>query len=198
VFSLLSAQKKADKYQYMEAALWAIRISMILMVVVLAAEIRGAISTSLAIVILWFSGALLALAHSVGAMITFHHGNQLAAFESTAKQTEQLLGFRFGAGLYVNYLFVIVWLADAAIRLLLPKHYPDFPNWYRYGVTGFLVFIAINGAIVFQASWTRYVGIGCLLFLGTLAWTAQSKRTHKPGTPPHPPASSPPEEEKGS
>ena len=153
----------------MEASLWAIRISMILMVVVLAAEMRGAKSTSLAIALPWFSGALLALAHSIGAMMTFHHGSQLAAFESTAKQTEQLLGLRFGAGLYVNYLFVIVWLADAAIRLLLPKCYPGFPNWYRYVVTGFLVFIAINGAIVFQAGWTRYIGIGCLLFLGALA-----------------------------
>ena len=154
----------------MEASLWAIRLSMILMVAVLAAEMRSAKSTSFAIAILWLSGALLALAHSIGTMMTFHQGSQLAAFESTAKQTEQLLGFRFGAGLYVNYLFVIVWLADAAIRLLLPKRYPDFPNWYRYVMTGFLVFIAINGAIVFQAGWTRYVGIGCLLFLGGLAW----------------------------
>ena len=155
----------------MEASLWTIRISMILMVIVLAAEMRGAKATSPAFALLWFSGALLALAHSIGAMMTFHHGSQLAAFESTAQQTEQLLGFRFGAGLYVNYLFVVVWLADAACRLLLPKRYPGFPNWYRYGVTGFLVFIAINGAIVFQAGWTRYAGIGCLLFLGGLAWT---------------------------
>ena len=155
----------------MEASLWAIRFSMIAMVVVLAAEMRGAKSTSLAISLLWLSGAMLALAHSIGALVTFHQGSQLAAFESTANQTQQLLGFRFGAGLFVNYLFVIVWQADAAIRLLMPKRYPDFPKWVRYSVTGFLVFIAINGAIVFQGGVTRYVGIGCLLFLGALAWT---------------------------
>ncbi len=159
----------------MEASLWAIRISMILMVVVLAAEMRGAKSTNLAISLLWFSGALLALAHSFGALATFHNGSQVVAFESTAKQTEQLLGIRFGAGLYVNYLFVIVWNADAAIRLLQPKRYPFSPKWYRYGVTGFLVFIAINGSIVFQAGWTRYVGIGCLLFLGALAWAKRNR-----------------------
>lgn len=155
----------------METSLWAIRVSMILMVVVLAAEMRGAKSTNLAIALLWLTGAMLALVHSIGALLTFHQGSQLAAYESTAKQTEQLLGFRFGAGLYVNYLFVIVWQADAAFRLLMPKRYPDFPSWIRYGVTGFLVFIAINGAIVFQGGVTRYVGIGCLLFLGALAWT---------------------------
>jgi len=150
------------------ASLWAIRISMILMVIVLGAELRGAKSTGIVIAQLWCLGALFALAHSVGAMLTFHHGSQEAALESTARQTELLLGMRIGTGLYVNYLFVIVWLADAALRLLVQNRYSKFPISYRYWVLGFLIFIAINGAIVFQSGSTRYVGIACLAILGTL------------------------------
>ena len=150
------------------ASLWAVRDAMVIMVAVLAAELRGATATNRMIAWLWLSGALFALAHSVGSLMTFHHGSQAAALESTAVQTEQLLGFRFGAGLYVNYLFVVVWLADAAFRLIAPSRYALLPTWYRSLVIGFLVFIAINGAIVFKSGWIRMVGIGCVCMLGML------------------------------
>ena len=142
---------------------------MLLMVGVLSAELRGARSTGRLIAWVWLLGALFAMAHSWGALMTFHHGSQEAALKSTAEQTEQLLGFRFGAGLYVNYLFVVVWLADAVFRLLAPSRYILLPNWYRRSVIGFLVFIAINGAIVFKSGWIRIVGVGCVCLLGTLA-----------------------------
>ncbi len=100
--------------------------------------------------------------------MTFHHGSQAAALKSTAAQTEQLLGFRFGAGLYINYLFVVVWLGDAAFRLFGSSRYVSLPSWYRPMLIGFLVFIAINGAIVFQSGWIRIVGIGCVCMLGIL------------------------------
>ena len=153
------------------ASLWAIRVAMVIMVAVLAAELRGAKPTTRLIAWLWLLGALFALAHSVSALTTFHHGSQAAALESTAAQTEQLLGIRFGAGLYINYLFVVVWLADAAFRLLGRSRYAWLPSWYRPMVIGFLVFIAINGAIVFQSGWIRIIGIGCVCMLGILRAT---------------------------
>jgi len=139
------------------------------MVAVLSAELRGARTTGPLIAWVWLLGAMFAMAHSWGALMTFHHGSQEAALESTAEQTEQLLGFRFGLGLYVNYLFVVVWLGDAAFRLLAPKRYILLPNWYRHSVIGFLVFIAINGAIVFKSGWIRIIGVGCVCLLGILA-----------------------------
>ena len=142
---------------------------MLLMVGVLTAELRGARSTGRLITWVWLLGALFAMAHSLGALMTFHHGSQEAALESTAEQTEQLLGFRFGLGLYVNYLFVVVWLADAVFRLLAPSRYVLLPKWYRRSVIGFLVFIAINGAIVFKSGWIRIIGVSCVCLLGALA-----------------------------
>ena len=142
---------------------------MLLMVGVLSAELRGARSTGRLIAWVWLLGALFAMAHSWGALMTFHHGSQEAALKSTAEQTQQLLGFRFGAGLYVNYLFVVVWLTDAVFRLLAPSRYLSLPNSYRRTVIGFLVFIAINGAVVFKSGWIRILGVGCVCLLGTLA-----------------------------
>lgn len=87
------------------ASIWAIRIAMVLLVAVLSAELRGSKTTQPLIAWAWLVGAVFAFAHSLGSLMTFHHGSQAAALESTAEHTQQLLGFRFGAVLYVNYLF---------------------------------------------------------------------------------------------
>lgn len=42
-----------------------------------------------------------------------------ALYAATARRTLDMTGLASGAGLYLNYLFVAVWIADAA-RLCLP------------------------------------------------------------------------------
>ncbi len=147
------------------ASLWAIRIAMLLLVLVLAAEILGKKKTNPAWASLWLLGAILSLCHSLGALIAFHHSSQAEALESTAQQTEELLGFRFGAGLYVNYAFVAIWLFDAVLRIAMPTKYEQFPKLYGRLVYAFLIFIAINGAIVFKSGTVRSVGIVSLSIL---------------------------------
>jgi hypothetical protein len=141
---------------------------MLLMVAVLTFELRGIKPTHRTLAMLWLVGACLALGHSFGALFTFHHGSQTEALESTAQQTEKLLGFRFAAGLYINYLFVLVWMLDAVLRLIVPARYDRFPSVYRVVVLGFLVFIAINGAVVFKEGWMRTIGVACVVWLATL------------------------------
>ncbi len=152
------------------ASLWAIRIALGLMVLVFAMEIRGRTSTDRSTASMWLVGALLSLCHSLGSLATFHQGSQSKAFEATAQQTEELLGVGFGAGLFVNYAFVTVWLIDAFFRILLPSIYNQLPKVYRYCTNGFLIFIAINGAIVFQSGWVRGMGLACLTMLLLLSW----------------------------
>ena len=147
------------------AALWAIRLALLLLVSVLCAEIMGKKKTNPAWASLWLLGAILALCHSLGALIAFHHSSQAEALESTAQQTAELLGFRFGAGLYVNYAFVAIWLFDAILRIAIPTKYEQFPKMYGRLVYAFLIFIAINGAIVFKSGTVRSVGIASLLIL---------------------------------
>jgi hypothetical protein len=151
------------------ASLWSIRLAMLCLFGVLAVEIytrqraRGAVAAA------WLAGALLAVCHSLGALITFHNFSQSEAFESTAQQTQALIGVRVGVGLYVNYLFVGVWLFDAIFRLTKPVMYRQLPWKYTLWVYGFLGFIAINGAVVFKTGWIRGLGIVCLVCLIGLA-----------------------------
>lgn len=150
------------------ASLWSIRLSLLLLVCCLALQSRGLNSTDWRLAGLWFLGALLAACHSLGALWTFHHGSQWEAFQSTAQQTEEMIGVRLGAGLYINYLFVCVWLFDSIWRIGSARTYGKLPSIYHWLTLGFLLFIAFNGAVVFKSGLMRWLGILCtalLLFL---------------------------------
>ncbi len=84
------------------------------------------------------------------------------AIEATAQQTQELIGIRFGAGLFVNYAFDLVWLVDAMVRMISPGIYSKIPKAYRYCTNSFLIFMAINGAIVFQSGCIRAIGLACV------------------------------------
>jgi len=110
----------------------------------------------------WLSGVICSLYHSIGALLAFHEGSHDAAFKSTAKQTEDMLGFSFGIGLYVNYLFVSVWLLDALFRFLKPEAYHKMGAYFHWTVYSFLSFIAINGTVVFKDGWIRWLTLAAI------------------------------------
>jgi disulfide bond formation protein DsbB len=162
------------------ASVWAIRIALLLMLVVLIAEAQGKWRTHRAWASLWLAGAVLSLCHSLGSIATFHHGSQSDAIESTAQQTEDLLGFRFGAGLFFNYVFVVVWLIDGSCCVFMPERYRQLPRGIKTSITAFLVFIAFNGAIVFQQGWMRWLGmLGVVIWLGAI-FDYRSRRGPRP------------------
>lgn len=74
-----------------------------------------------------------------------------------------------GAGVYVNYLFLTVWAADALWWWVSPLRYAGRPRMLDFGVRGFLLFIFVNGAIVFGTGPVRIAGVASLLVL-LLAW----------------------------
>jgi hypothetical protein len=72
---------------------------------------------------LWFLGAWAFLLHVVIAF-TFGHGwSHAAAYE----HVERASGF--GEGLYVSYLFTLVWAADAAWLTMWSRSYEPTPRW---------------------------------------------------------------------
>ena len=126
----------------------------------------------------WTAGALLALLH-VGLAFHFHHGwSQDSAFSETARQTEEVLGVPFGAGLYVNYAFIGVWLADALWWWRRPARYAARPGGLDLGLRVFLLFIFVNGTIVFGRGAVRIAGIVSLLVLA-IAWRLGSGRARE-------------------
>lgn len=86
----------------------------------------------------------------------FHHGwSHAAAYRDTARQTAELVGWNSGAGLYVNYLFALVWIGEAGwvwTRRARPK-------WITWTIRGFFWFMIFNGAVVFVHGPMRGLGI---------------------------------------
>ena len=118
---------------------------------------------------LWLVGAALAGLH-VALAFHFRHGwSHASAFAETARQTEELFGYRVGAGVFVNYAFLAVWGMDALWWVFRPTSYEERPPALDASIRLFLVFMFVNGAIVFAQGPVRVLGVLCLLALGG-AW----------------------------
>jgi len=141
---------------------------------------------------IWTLGCVLFVVHVACAFHFYHHWSHAAAWQTTAQETEQLLGVAFGDGIYFSYLFLILWVLDVAWLWLrtdrnevangtpsepatvdatavpqLPLRLIQTPSW-RVLVHIFLLFIAFNGAIVFEHGPTRWAGIAACLTVGYL------------------------------
>lgn len=104
---------------------------------------------------LWLTAGVLFLLHTLCAFHFVHHWSHSHAVLHTAKRTEELLGWGFGGGVYFNYLFVALWLWEAARFWKTPVSY----GVGFYLLHGYLLFIAINGAIIFETGPTRIAGM---------------------------------------
>lgn len=116
---------------------------------------------------IWLTGAILSVVHTLCAFGFFHHWSHVAALEDTARQTDELLGFRFGGGLYFNYVFVALWAVDSVWWIANSESYESRSRWIGFGMVGYLLFIAINGTAVFESGISRWGGVVLLLTLVT-------------------------------
>jgi hypothetical protein len=103
------------------------------------------------------------------------------------------LGAPYGNGIYFSYLFLVLWVADAvwlwtagrpnpgsqaaaaacsATSVPAPQSLWRLTPWWRVLVHVFLLFIAFNGAIVFEGGPTRWAGLAACAILAALAGRA--------------------------
>ena len=120
--------------------------------------------------IAWTLGCAFYLAHVVGAFQFHHHWSHLAAYEETAQQTADVFGIHWGGGLYFNYVFTAVWVADAVWwwRSGLDG-YRARPRWVTGAVHGFFGFMFFNAAVVFGSNFMRWFGVASMLILVVIA-----------------------------
>ena len=124
------------------------------------------------------TGLFLALVHTALAFDLVHNWVHDDAVRNTAMQTQAVFGAAVGWGVYVNYVFFTVWLADAW--------------WWRAGrppvlrprlVTGmlrlFYLVVVLNAAVIFAAPERRAMG---LLVIALLAWTWRPPGLRRRGT----------------
>lgn len=110
----------------------------------------------------WTLGCLFYLAHVGCAFHYFHGWSHAAAYQRTADETAATTGWKWGGGLYFNYAFTVVWLADtlwwwrpAAGRRA---------HWLATSVQAFLAFMVFNATVVFGHGAIRWFGLaGCAL-----------------------------------
>jgi hypothetical protein len=93
---------------------WSVRLAMVLYVTALAIRItagkRGAWLRVARLA--WTIGCGAFVVHVICAFAFFHHWSHAAAYEETARRTEELVGISWGGGLYLNYTFTVLWTAD--------------------------------------------------------------------------------------
>lgn len=120
--------------------------------------------------VVWAIACSLAAVHAYLALSDVHQWNHQHAFDHIANETERVLGFRFGYGVYFNYLFVIVWTADVIWLWTSPESYQNRSNRLSSAFHLFLILIMVNGAVVFRDGLPRYIGIAVITVLVTLWW----------------------------
>lgn len=123
----------------------------------------------------WTAAVALAVLHAVTAFGVSHGWSHAAAVEDTARRTAAVTGLAWGGGLFVNYLFLGLWLADAAWWWVDAGGYLRRSLRIERARAALFVFIFLNGAIVFASNTARVVGIPAVAAVCT-AWTLGARR----------------------
>jgi hypothetical protein len=145
-----------------------------------ARQLAGAWSISAA-------GAILMAVHIVLAMAVRHEWSHALAVEQTARQTNDMFGLNWGGGLYVNYVFAIVWMAELFVWRQWPEGYAKRPGWITWLLRGFYFVIVLSAAVVFATGWRRWMGAAIVAAV-LASWSVKTRsgpgnRPSRPGSP---------------
>jgi len=113
------------------------------------------------------AGLLLAIVHTLIAFEAVHNWSHADAISVTAAQTQAKFGVSAGGGVYVNYLFFAVWLADAWWWKASPAGYAR-PRVITWCLRAFYMVIIFNAAVVFVDGLRRVFGLIIVSWLARL------------------------------
>jgi hypothetical protein len=107
----------------------------------------------------------------------YYHWSDATAYTATARRTAEVVGLDWGAGLYANYAFTLVWVLDVCWWWFGLDRYEARPRGVAWAVQGFLGFMAFNATVVFGTGAVRWLGLfACFLLAVTWAYHAGSPR----------------------
>lgn len=113
----------------------------------------------------WTLGLILAIVHVVLAFQFVYEWDHQAAIAATMQQTIDRFGQGWSGGIYVNYAFLLIWIADVGWWWIGPASRAARPRWIDRGRLAFFIFMFVNGAIVFASGIGRLVGIAALMLV---------------------------------
>lgn len=117
----------------------------------------------------WTVGFAAYLIHIIASFDAFYGWSQKVALEETARQTYQLTGWNSEIGLWVNYAFT------AFLAFDLWNQWSGNPERLRKTRNGLVLFMILNGAVIFGTQMSRQLGI-VLLGLVSLIWILRIKK----------------------
>ena len=108
------------------------------------------------------AGLALALAHVFLAFHFVYAWDHEAAVTATARQTAAVVGWGWRGGIFVNYVFLAVWLADVCWWWADPGSHLSRSPRLELARLSLFTFMFVNAAIVFAPAPARVVGIAAL------------------------------------
>jgi hypothetical protein len=105
------------------------------------------------------TGALLCVFHIVLAFGYRHGWSHEAAVRETARQTASVYGLDWGGGVYVNYVFVAVWLTELTWWRARDVQYARRSPPVKWVTRAFYFTILFNAAVVFATTSGRLAGV---------------------------------------
>ena len=154
---------------------WTVRIAMILYVAGLASRTYASRGSRL----MWTFGCVFYLLHVACAFEYYHHWSHADAYASTARQTAERTGLDWGGGIYANYVFTLVWLADVIWWWSGAISYQARPRWLAWTIHGYLGFIAFNATVVFATGFSRWFGVAACVVLIAI-WAVRLRASRAP------------------
>lgn len=112
----------------------------------------------------WTAGLLLYLTHIVFAFDAFYDWSHHVAMEITANETAAVIGLETGFGLWVNYAFGLILSLDVL------RQWRSGTRRYALAIDWLVIFMIVNGAIIFADGITRLYGAGLVLAVIALRW----------------------------
>jgi hypothetical protein len=129
---------------------------------------------------IWTVGIALALIHVVLAFQLVYAWNHEAAVAATVRQAADRFGWGWRGGIYVNYVFLALWLADVCWWWLAPAAHASRSARLETARLALFVFMFVNGAVVFASATGRVVGIASVTVVLISAACGADKRQYGP------------------
>lgn len=126
----------------------------------------------------WTVGGLALLAHVACAYHFYHGWSQDSVYRETARQTAEVFNLYWGGGVYVNYVFMAVWIADVFWWWRGLKAYHQRPRLWVWAWQGFFLFMVFNATVVFKNGALRWLGLAMCIGMA-LVWWLMSKTVNR-------------------
>ncbi len=99
----------------------------------------------------------------------FHHWSHQRAFQHVEDVSH------FGPGIYVSYLFTLLWTIDVAWWWLQPSGYALRLHRIGWTLHAFMAFIIFCGTVIYETGLIRWAGLAMFVGLGLL-WLVSGRR----------------------